>query len=78
MIDRPCIITGKGSDSMGNRLKELRESRGLSQAQLADRTGININSIISWEVGRRELVNIYTIIKLANALEYSVMDFIET
>ena len=63
---------------MGNRLKELRESRGLSQAQLADRTGININSIISWEVGRRELVNIYTIIKLANALEYSVMDFIET
>lgn len=63
---------------MGNRLKELRESRGLSQAQLAERTGINVNSIVSWEVGRRELVNIYTIIKLADALNYSVMDFIET
>lgn len=62
---------------MGNRLKELRESKGLSQAQLAEKTGINVNNIISWEVGRRELVNIYTIIKLANALKCSVMDFIE-
>ena len=67
----------RGSDYMGNRLKELRESRGLSQAQLAERTGININSIISWEVGRRELVNIYTIMKLAEALGYNVLDFVE-
>lgn len=62
---------------MGNRLKELRESRGLSQAQLAEMTGLSKANIISWEVGRRELVNIYTIIKLADALKYSVMDFIE-
>ena len=67
----------RGSDYMGNRLKELRESRGLSQAQLAERTGINVNSIISWEVGRRELVNIYTIMKLAEALGYNVLDFVE-
>ena len=63
---------------MGNRLKELRESRGLSQSQLAERTGISPDNIKSWELGRRELVNIYTIIKLADALDYSVMDFIET
>ena len=63
---------------MGNRLKELRESRGMSQAQLADLTGISHDNIKSWELGRRELVNIYTIIKLADALDYSVMDFIET
>ena len=67
----------KGSDYMGNRLKELRESRGLSQSQLSERTGISVNNIVSWELGRRELVNIYTIIKLAEALNYSVMDFIE-
>lgn len=62
---------------MGNRLKELRESRGLSQAQLAEKTGISPDNIKSWELGRRELVNIYTLIKLADALNYSVMDFIE-
>lgn len=71
-------MTTKGSDNMGNRLKELRESRGLSQAQLAERTGLSRDNIASWELGRRELVNIYTIIKLADALNYSVMDFIET
>ena len=71
-------MTTKGSDNMGNRLKELRESRGLSQSQLAERTGISPDNIKSWELGRRELVNIYTIIKLADALDYSVMDFIET
>ena len=63
---------------MGNRLKELRESRGLSQAQLAEKTGLSRDNIASWELGRRELVNIYTIIKLADALNYTVMDFIET
>ena len=68
----------KGSDNMGNRLKELRESRGLSQAQLAEISGLSRDNIASWELGRRELVNIYTIIKLADALDYSVMDFIET
>ena len=62
---------------MGNRLKELREERGISQAKLSELTGININNIVSWEVGRRELVNIYTIIKLAAALNCSVMDFVK-
>ena len=63
---------------MGNRLKELRESRGMSQTQLAEKTGLSRDNIASWELGRRELVNIYTIIKLADALDYNVMDFIET
>lgn len=62
---------------MGNRLKELRESRGLSQSQLAESTGISLDNIKSWEMGRRELVNIYTIIKLADTLNYEITDFIE-
>ena len=62
---------------MGNRLRELREARGLSREELSDLTGINVNNIVSWELGRRDLTNIYTIIKLADAMKYSVMDFVE-
>ena len=36
------------------RLKELREERGLSQAQLAKEIGVNHRSISNWEVGARE------------------------
>lgn len=59
------------------RLKAIREAKGLSQRQLAEMTGISINSIISWEVGRRELINIYMLIRLAKALECDVLDLID-
>ena len=36
------------------RLKELRKSRGLSQKQLAEKTGISVHTINSYESGRRD------------------------
>ncbi len=36
-----------------NRIKELREKRGLSQAQLAQKTGISSQSISKYEHGER-------------------------
>ena len=38
---------------MADRLKELRKSRGLTQAELADITGLSFHSINSYESGRR-------------------------
>lgn len=37
-----------------NRIKELRKAHGLSQAQLASKTGLSVHSINSYESGRRE------------------------
>lgn len=36
------------------RLKELRKSKGLSQKQLAEKTGISVHTINSYESGRRD------------------------
>ncbi len=36
------------------RIKELRTSRGLSQMQLAQATGISQSAIAKWELGKTE------------------------
>ncbi len=36
---------------LGNRLRELREKRGLTQAQLAVRIGVESVTISKWECG---------------------------
>ena len=38
----------------GKRLKEIRESQGLSQSQLAKKTGLHITTIGNYEIDRRE------------------------
>ena len=38
-------------DTIRNRVRELREERGLSQSELARRTGVTRQTIISLETG---------------------------
>jgi transcriptional regulator with XRE-family HTH domain len=40
------------SMDLGNRLRELREAAGLSQAQLARHTGVSRNAVSQWESGQ--------------------------
>jgi len=40
------------SDQIVNKVKEFRTARGLTQQELADRTGVSRQSIISIERGR--------------------------
>ena len=40
--------------SLSERLKELRKEIGLTQQELADKTGLSIHTINSYESGRRE------------------------
>lgn len=55
----------------GTRLKELREERGLSQHELARRSGIKVQNINRWELGRRIKLPLDKIPMLAQGLDLS-------
>lgn len=40
--------------SIGENIKRLRESRGLTQAQLGDAVGVSDKAVSTWESGKRE------------------------
>ncbi len=58
----------------GLRIKELRQSKGLSQEALAYKAGIDRTYMTSVENGKRN-VSIKNIEKILNALEISLTDF---
>lgn len=66
-------------EKIGLRIAKLRESRGLSQKQLADeleKIGLKVRreTITQWENGTRDLKTEYTI-KLADFLGFHAMRF---
>ncbi len=57
---------------MGYRLRELREDKRMTQEELADKSGVTRQTIISIENDKSYNVTIGTLTKLADALETSV------
>ena len=55
-------------------LKEIRESRGMSQQDLAEKTGIPKRMIQAYEQGYRDIngAKLSTLLTLANALNYPI------
>lgn len=53
------------------RLKQLRESRGISQLKLAMDLGLNQNSISRYETGQRE-ADYHTLIRFADYFNVSI------
>ena len=51
-------------------LKEIRESRGMSQQDLADKSGINKRMIQAYEQGYRDIngAKLFTLLTFVNAL----------
>lgn len=64
---------------MTRKLKEMRQSRGLSQSQLAEKTGINVRTIQHYEQGSKifDHARIDTILKICIALGCKLEDVIE-
>lgn len=60
---------------MGNRLKEIREEKRMTQEELSARSGVSRQTIISLETNQNYNVTIGTLTKLADALEVTVDQF---
>ncbi len=59
---------------VGKRVRELRNSIGISQEELADLASLDRTYITSVECGKRN-ISIVNIEKLANALQVSLKEF---
>lgn len=60
---------------VGDRLRELREGAGLSQAELADAVGVSRETIARWETNQRE-PNWTSVYDLARALRVDCTAFV--
>lgn len=61
---------------VGHRLKQLREARGLTQAQLATLSGKSVESISNFERGK-VVTSLATLDQLARLLDVQLRDFFE-
>lgn len=62
-----------------SNLKTIRESKGLSQSQLANASGINVRIIQSYEQGLRDInkAQAITLQALAKALDSNIENLLE-
>jgi transcriptional regulator with XRE-family HTH domain len=60
---------------MGSKLQALREERGLTQVQLAERSGVPLGSLRNYEQGHRQPL-LQQAAKLAKALRVSIDAFV--
>lgn len=57
---------------MQNKIKFYREKKGLTQEQLAEKSGVSRNTISSLEAGSAKNITLENMKKIANALEKTV------
>ena len=62
---------------MGEKIKELRESKGISQYRLAELTGINRSTINRYENGSIQKISFDNLLKICEALEIDIKEIIE-
>ena len=63
---------------MGN-LKRIREARNLTQAQLAEKSGVNLRMVQYYENGFKDInkAQAITLYRVAKALECKIEDILE-
>jgi transcriptional regulator with XRE-family HTH domain len=63
---------GRGDREVGRHLRSARQQRGLTQHELAQRSGLRLDTLRSIEQGRTPNPGVYTVLDLAEALEMTV------
>ena len=61
---------------MGEKIKELREGKGISQYRLAELTGINRSTINRYENGSIQKISFDNLLKICEALEIDIKEII--
>ena len=61
---------------INEKIRYFRKQRGLSQELLAERIGINVNTIRKYEIGIRK-PKVEQLKKIADGLEISVIEFLD-
>lgn len=69
-----ALVTPTGA-LFGERMREVRQKRRLTQVELSERSGIAQTRISELESGTR-MPNLVTILRLAVALDCKVMDLV--
>ena len=59
------------------RLRELRRSKGMTQEELSDKSGVTRTTIWKLETGEEEVSTTKTLLSLAKALDCNVGDFFD-
>ena len=61
-----------------SRLKFMREDKGMSQSELAKKSGVPLRAIQAFEMGYRDInkAQVLTVLQLAETLECDVYDII--
>lgn len=57
---------------MINRLKEIREKKGMSQEELSEKSGVSRTTISELETGKKEVTTNITLEKIAKVLEEKI------
>lgn len=58
-------------ETMGDRIRVLRQARGLSQSQLGERLGVTVGAISQWESGATKNIKLETFLALCDELGVS-------
>lgn len=66
----------KGDVIIGNRIKQLREKRSLTQRKLAELVLVSSSSITRLESGK-SMVSVFTMMKIAEILNVSMADILK-
>ena len=61
---------------IGEKIQELRESKGISQYRLAELTGINRSTINRYENGSIQKISFDNLLKIGEALEIDIKEII--
>jgi transcriptional regulator with XRE-family HTH domain len=61
---------------IGNKIKEIREEKGISQYRLAQLTGINRSTIKRYEENSIKKISLDNLIKICNALGVDIKEMI--
>ncbi len=56
-------------ESMGQRIKRMRDQRGWTQTELAERVGVTVSAVSQWELDQTENVKLLPFLRLARLFE---------